>query len=129
MLDSLSRGNYSVRIMSTSQLKELENFQNITDVLKINLEPGKLNKMVQLINLESAEFYKTVIVYQNGKPVATGSLNITQVPFFLKKPDDDDYVDPRQVEIDEPYQNFRAVIQYIMVDQEHLNSPKKDVTI
>ena len=129
MLDSLSRGNYSVRIMSTSQLKELENFQNITDVLKINLEPGKLNKMVQLINLESAEFYKTVIVYQNGKPVATGSLNITQVPIFLKKPDDDDYVDPRQIEIDEPYQNFRAVIQYIMVDQEHLNSPKKDVTI
>lgn len=66
--------------------------------------------MVQLINLESAEFYKTVIVYQKWKPVACGSLNITQVPIFLKSPDDDDYVDPQQQEIDEPFSNFRAVI-------------------
>ena len=36
--------------------------------------------MQELFDLDAAELYKTVVVELSGKPVATGSLNITIAP-------------------------------------------------
>ena len=47
--------------------------------------------MVVLINQKSAEYFKTLIIYKNGKPVASGCINITQAPINLKQEDDEDY--------------------------------------
>ena len=57
------------------------------------MRPDNLKKMIGLKNYEAAEFYKTVIIYENGKPVVTGCLNITQAAIKQNDAGDDDNVD------------------------------------
>ena len=124
--------------MKPSLFKQLDNFQNINELLDLNVDNDKLAKMVRLIDLESAEFYKTIILYQNGRPVASGCINVTQVPITYKN-DDSDKIDlnfdtlikttvydvleqKKKKEMENPFENFRCVIQYIMLDKDHLDS-------
>ena len=79
MLESLNVVNYSVKAMQPSQCKDLADLKNINELLKIDFDSEKLKRMVVLINQKSAEFFKTLIIYKNGKPVAAGCINITQV--------------------------------------------------
>lgn len=61
---------------------------------------------------------RTVAVLRNNKPIAHGTINITNVPITLKKVTDDDYnvlVEEREF-IEDPFQNARAVVTTVKVD-------------
>lgn len=42
--------------------------------------------MVSLINVDAAEYYRTIVVYHQGKAVASGCINITRAPISNKEP-------------------------------------------
>ena len=77
VLDSLSHLGYSVRVLLASDCKDLDNFENVNDLIDLELGPEMLKNQVKLIDLESAEFFRTLILSKDDKPVATGSINIT----------------------------------------------------
>ena len=124
MLESLNDSNLTVRIMKSYECTGLKNFENINQLIKTVLPPSKFNKTVKLIDLESAEFYRHVLVCQNGKPVATGCLNITQAPIQLRENEEAARALSDQSLIEEPFQNFRAVIQYVMLDASVVSMPQ-----
>lgn len=56
----------------------------------MNQDADLIKNRVKLINLESAEFYRHFLVCYKGRPVASGSVNITSAPIGIKKQNDDD---------------------------------------
>lgn len=112
LLETLNEGGFTVRVMKSSECSNLHNFANINELLKINQDTDKLKMQVQLINLQSAEFYRHLLVSYQGKPVACGCINITQAPIIVNKESDEQQT-PLQTDnflMDQPFQNFRAVI-------------------
>ena len=77
MLESLNADGFTLRVLKSSECSILSNFKNINELLEINQDLDMIKQQVNLINYESAEFYRHVLVNYNGKPVATGCLNIT----------------------------------------------------
>ena len=49
----------------------------------MDLDKSKISEHVNLVNYEHAEFYRHILICYNGKPVATGSLNITSEPIKI----------------------------------------------
>ena len=90
MLESLNADGFTLRVIKSSECNILSNFNNINELLEINQDLDMIKQQVNLINYESAEFYRHVLVSYNGKPVATGCLNITQAPILLRKTTEED---------------------------------------
>ena len=131
MLDSLNEAGYRIRILKSTDAQNLQNFQNINQLIEMDLDTDKVTSQVQLIHYESAEFYRHVLVSYNGNPVATGSLNITSAPIKVVK-ENEEYeqtnIDEHELE-QEPFSNLRAVIQYVMLDPKVVTNPQKDATV
>ena len=91
-----------MKTLQSSDCKDLANFQNVNELLDINQNEEILKHRVNLINVKAAEFYHSLILCKDGTPVATGTINITQLPIVGKEVLEDDqqwttnYTDPDQ---------------------------------
>ena len=84
LMVSMCDEHFTVKILYSSNSVELSNLQNISDILDIKQDLDKRKKVANLINLESAEYYRFVIVYHQGNPIASGCINITRAPILDK---------------------------------------------